>query len=193
MSQRPTDKPLSDASPEEDSSITTSITHMNLDTPLETIYSRFIAHHTPFGFQTRNDRDVTFHPMPYKPDAGDTYLLKEPWRVMLELYVEDQRMVVGLDLYGDLILGRGQSRPGHIVLNLDEYNAQSLGVSREHTMIRPTKSQLYVIDQGSTNGTVVNGAPSGRGVATPLKHEDLLRLGNLVLMVYILAKPSTAR
>lgn len=187
----PEDQPNSqqNSTHDEDVSATTSITRMNLDTPLETIYSRFIAHHMPFGFQTRDDRDITFHPMPYKPGADDKLLLDEPWRILLELYVEDQRMVVGLDLHGDLILGRGNSRPGHIVLSLDEYGAQELGVSREHTMLRPTKSHLYVIDQGSTNGTVVNGAPSGRGVATPLKNEDLLRLGNLVLMVYILSKP----
>lgn len=169
----------------------TTITSVNLDSPLETIYSRFIAHHMPFGWQTRDDKEITFHPMPYVPGGDDPFLLKEAWRVVLELYVEDQRMVLGLDLFGDVILGRGQSRPGHIMLNLDDYGAQALGVSREHCMLRPTQTQLYAIDQGSTNGTVVNGAPSGRGVATPIKHEDLLRLGNLLLMVYILGKPGS--
>src|SRR5574340_1129996 len=108
------------------------------DAPLETIYSRFIAHRMPFGFQSRDDKEITFHPIPYKPEPDDKLLLQEPWRVVLELYVEEQRMVMGLDLYGDVILGRGQSRPGHIVLNLEEYNAQALGVSREHAMLRPT-------------------------------------------------------
>ncbi len=156
------------------------------------IYSRFLAQHMPFGFQRRDDQELAFHPMPYRPDPDDELLLAEPWRVMLELYEDDQRRVLGLELYGDVMLGRGQSRPGSILLNLEPYNAQELGVSREHALLRPSRVNLFVIDQGSTNGTTVNGTPVGRGVATPLRHEDLLRLGNLVLMVHILARPSRA-
>ncbi len=159
---------------------------------MDRIYNRFMAHYTPFGFQQRGSQ-VQYHPLPYKPEAGDELLLKQPWRVELELYAQDQRMVVGLDLYGDLILGRGESHPGRIILDLDAYGAHSLGVSREHVMLRPTPTRLFAIDQGSTNGTTVNGVTSGRGVATELHNEDLLALGNLVLMVHIRAKPDTAK
>lgn len=175
--------------PEEE---TTIISSNLLDSSVGTIYSRFIAHHIPFGFQTR-DEEVEFHPMPYKPEPGDTLLLDQPWRVMLEMFEDERRMVLGLDLFGDVILGRGQSRPGYILVNLDPYNAQDLGVSREHALVRPTRTHLYIIDQGSTNGTIINGAAAGRGTATSLKHEDLIRLGNLVLMLYILRKPDSER
>jgi hypothetical protein len=181
------DKPTPDDSKRAEE--TTVIASSPPDSSIGTIYSRFIAHHTPFGFQSR-DESVQFHPMPYKPEPEDTLLLQQPWRIMLEMFQDERRMVLGMDLYGDVILGRGQSRPGHILVNLDEYDAQGLGVSREHALLRPTQTHLYLIDQGSTNGTVVNGAASGRGVATGLKNEDLLRLGNLVLMVYIIGKPS---
>lgn len=160
-----------------------------VDTTLSIIYSRFIANHRPFGFQTR-DRTLEFHPMPYKPEPHDPLLIAQPWRVMLEMFQDEKRMVLGLDLYGDVILGRGQSRPGHILVNLDPYHAQDLGVSREHAMIRPSSTALYVIDQGSTNGTSVNGAASGRGIATAVQNEDLVRLGNLVLILYIIENPS---
>jgi hypothetical protein len=172
---------------------TTIIAGNPMDTSsIGTIYSRFIAHHTPFGFQNR-DESVEFHAMPYRPEADDTLLLTEPWRVILEMFQDEKRMVLGLDLYGDVVLGRGQSRPGHILVNLDPYDAQDLGVSREHALIRPTRSHLYIIDQGSTNGTVVNGASAGRGKATSLQNEDLIRLGNLVLMIYVVIKPGENR
>jgi hypothetical protein len=167
---------------------TTIIQSNMLDSSIGTIYSRFVAHHTPFGFQSREET-VEFHPMPYRPEPDDTLLLAQPWRVMLEMFEDEKRRVLGLDLYGDVLLGRGSSRPGHILVNLEPYNAQGHGVSREHALLRPTKAHLYVIDQGSTNGTVVNGATKGKGVAISLKNEDLLRLGNLVLMLYIVAKP----
>lgn len=156
--------------------------------PLNIIYDRFLAHFTPFGFE-RNERDVTFHPLPYKPGSSDALLLSKPWRIMLELYDGDQRMMMGLDLYGDVVLGRGQSRPGRIIIDLDEYGARDLGVSREHMMLRPSERKLFAIDQGSTNQTTINGAPAGRGVALALKDQDLINLGNMVIMLHIVDSP----
>lgn len=167
---------------------TTFITGKDAVSSMQAIFERFMTNYSPFGFQTRNE-DVAFHPIPYKPEADDPLLLREPWRITLELYEGEKRKVLGLDLFGDLILGRGESRPGRIVLDLEPYEAQKFGVSREHVMLRPTASRLYVIDQGSTNGTTVNGAASGRGVATSLKNEDMLALGNMVFVVHVLDQP----
>jgi len=158
------------------------------DNPVAMIFNRFTAHYTPFGFHTV-DEEVVYHALPYRPEPGDTLLLSAPWRILLELYSGDHRMVLGLDLYNDIVLGRGESRPGRIVLDLDPYGAKGLGVSREHVMLRPATNKLFAIDQGSTNGTLVNGVPSGRGLATALKDEDLLSLGNLVLMLHVVTRP----
>lgn len=160
--------------------------------PLNTMFERFLANQSPFGFQAEQEQ-IEFHSMPYRPEPGDPMLLANPWRIMLALSTGDKRMVVGLDLFGDLVLGRGDSRPGRIILNLDPYHAVDQGVSREHLMLRPTKTHLFAIDQGSTNGTMINGAPSGRGVATPLKDQDLISLGNFLVQLNIAAKPPTAK
>ncbi len=170
----------------------TSIIKGSAIDPLNTIFEKFVASHTPFGFHTQQDA-LQFHPIPYVPEVDEKLLLVEPWRIILELYADDQRKVLGLDLYGDLILGRGDSRPGRIIFNLDPYNAVELGVSREHLMLRPTKTHMFAIDQGSTNGTTVNGAASGRGVATILKDQDLLSLANMLLQLHIVKKPKTAK
>lgn len=155
---------------------------------MQTIFDRFMNNFSPFGFSHPTD-GVEFHAIPYRPEPDDELVLQSPWRLTLELYHDEHMMVVGLDLYGDLVLGRGQSRPGRIIFNLDPYGAQTSGVSREHCMLRPTPSRLFVIDQGSTNGTRVNGVTSGRGVASQLHHDDLLELGNMVLMVKIVQQP----
>jgi hypothetical protein len=156
--------------------------------PIGTIFDRFTAHYTPFGFQSR-DETIDYYPLPYKPEPEDELLLKQPWRLLLELYSDDQRRMMGLDLYGDVILGRGDSRPGRIILNFGPYGAKDLGVSREHAMLRPTATKLFAIDQGSTNGMTVNGAPSGRGIATVIRDQDLLALGKMILMIHIVSKP----
>ena len=170
----------------------TSIIRGSAIDPLNSIFEKFLASHKPFGFAIQKD-SLEFHAVPYIPSPEEKLLLVEPWRVILELYADDQRKVVGLDLYGDLILGRGESRPGRIIFDLDPYNAVNLGVSREHLMLRPTKTHLFAIDQGSTNGTTVNGAASGRGVATILKDQDLLSLGNMLLQLHLVTKPNTAK
>ncbi len=169
----------------------TNIIPSSASDPLKMVFERFMAHYTPFGFQARSD-EVEFHPMPYVPGKDDEFLLSKPWRVLLELYNDARRRVVGLDLYGDVILGRGESQPGRIILDLEPYGAQETGVSREHMMLRPTAMHLFAIDRGSTNGTTVNGAPTGRGVAVPLKNEDLIALGEFVLMLHIINKPESA-
>jgi len=170
----------------------TSIIRGSAIDPLNSIFEKFMSQHTPFGFHDQQE-SLAFHPIPYVPEPDEKMLLAEPWRVKLELYADDKRQVVGLDLHGDLILGRGESRPGKIIFNLDPYNAVDRGVSREHLMLRPTKTHLFAIDQGSTNGTTVNGAASGRGVATILKDQDLLSLGNMLLQLHFVKKPSTGK
>ncbi|MGF1505685.1 MAG: FHA domain-containing protein [Chloroflexi bacterium] len=157
--------------------------------PLNMIYERFLSHFTPFGFQ-RRDEDIVYHPLPYVPKEDDVLLLEKPWRIILELYDEDHRMVMGLDLYGDVVLGRGDSRPGRILIDLEEYGARELGVSREHLLMRPTRNKLFAIDQGSTNRTTINGAPAGRGVAMTLHDQDLLNLGNMVIMIHVVSTPT---
>ncbi|MBN1430343.1 MAG: FHA domain-containing protein [Anaerolineae bacterium] len=170
----------------------TSIIRGNASDPLNTIFERFMANYTPFGFHVQSEQ-VGYHALPYKPGEGEQILLPQPWRIILEMSTEERRMVMGLDLYGDVILGRGSSRPGRIIVDLEPYNAQAQGVSREHAMLRPTKTQLYVIDQGSTNGTTVNGTLCSRGIVIGLKNDNMLALGNMLLMVHILDKPDTAK
>jgi hypothetical protein len=160
--------------------------------PIKTIFDRFATSYAPFGFE-QSARCSEYHALPYRPQQGDKLLLQQPWRIMLELRASGQRMVLGVDLYGDVILGRGDSELGRIIIDLEPYGAHGQGVSREHAMLRPTASSLYAIDQGSSNGTAVNGASLGRGVATPLKDGDLLTLGNMVIALHVVRQPDKAR
>ena len=164
---------------------------------IEQIFDRFMQYQKPFGFQYE-EVVKEYHPIPYVPgdeDKNNPLVLETPWRVILELYEQGgkhQRLQLGLDLYGDVVLGRAESRPGRIILNLSEYGASELGVSHEHALIRPTMNKLFIIDQGSTNGTLVNGIPVGRGIATKLQDQAMINLGKMVMMVHIIKQPGDA-
>jgi hypothetical protein len=96
---------------------------------------------------------------------------------------------LGLDIIGDAIVGRGRVGTEPVDLDLDLYGALEQGISRRHAMLRPTANHLYVIDLGSTNGTMHNGLPLGPGIARSLKHNDTLTLGRLSFTIKIIDGP----
>jgi signal transduction histidine kinase len=109
------------------------------------------------------------------------------WRMAFEL-AHDPGIQIGLDVRGEVRLGRGQDGPRFVALS--PFEADLLGVSREHAMLRPTEDKLYIIDLGSTNGTWLNGRSIGVNTPYSLTNGDLLTLGRLELRVRI-DKPPT--
>ena len=96
---------------------------------------------------------------------------------------------LGLDILGDTVIGRGRVGAQPVDLDLDPYNAIDLGVSRRHALLRPTIDHLYIIDLGSTNGTMHNGLPLGPGITRPLQHNDTVTLGQLSFIIKVIEDP----
>ena len=57
-------------------------------------------------------------------------------------------------------------------------------------LLRPTPTNLYLIDLNSTNGTFHNSVPVGPGIARALEDGDTLLLGRLGLAVRVIARPT---
>jgi pSer/pThr/pTyr-binding forkhead associated (FHA) protein len=110
------------------------------------------------------------------------------WRVVLDNLGPD-KTPLGLDILGDVVLGRGRVGTLAPDMDMEPYNAHRMGVSRRHALLRPTANNLFVIDLGSTNGTFHNGVRLGPGVARVVAHNDTLSLGNLTFTVKIVQKP----
>lgn len=110
------------------------------------------------------------------------------WRVRFDLAF-DPAMRVGLDINGEVILGRGQDGIDFVGL-FDPQEAELLGISRRHALIRPTESKLYVVDLESTNGTYLNGRSIGVNMPYSLSDGDRLMLGRLEVIVNILERPA---
>jgi signal transduction histidine kinase len=130
-----------------------------------------------------SESDVKYRPVPYS-DIADK---KPVWRVRLDLTFDSKRRL-GLDINGEVILGRGEDGPGFVGLNV--YDADELGVSRHHIMLRPTDSKLYILDLESTNGTWLNGRSIGVNTPYSLSNGDLLTLGELEFVVRIIKRPT---
>jgi two-component system, OmpR family, phosphate regulon sensor histidine kinase PhoR len=108
------------------------------------------------------------------------------WRIRLEMVGQRQRQA-GYDILGEVIFGRDSSDAN--VVDLQEFGAVNMGVSRHHLMLRPTATHLYAIDLGSTNGTLRNGRSIGVNTPYALADGDILTLGQLRLVLHIVERP----
>lgn len=112
-----------------------------------------------------------------------------PWRIILRFGAPSPRTVVGLDVYADIVLGRGSEGANAPDIDLTELDALKMGVSRRHALVRPTPNKLFLIDLDSTNGTLLNAVPVGRGMAQALRSGDAISLGGLSFTIEIVRQP----
>jgi K+-sensing histidine kinase KdpD len=109
------------------------------------------------------------------------------WRVRFDTLSEPGECF-GLDIQGELLLGREIDQENAI--DLSACGAAEHGVSRQHAILRPTATNLFLIDLGSTNGTTRNGRSIGVNTPYPLVNGDIVGLGGLRLAVHIIERPS---
>ncbi|NDJ86928.1 MAG: GAF domain-containing protein [Chloroflexi bacterium] len=127
----------------------------------------------------------------YRPVPSATNDVDQPvWRVRFEM-AYDSSVGVGLDINGEITIGR-QADPPAVITLVDPEEGDQLGVSRRHAILRPTPSRLYVVDLGSTNGTRLNGRSIGVNMPYSLSDGDRLILGRLEVVVRIIKRPSSA-
>jgi hypothetical protein len=129
---------------------------------------------------------ITYQPVPRIPDLpGEAYIPRH-WRIQL---IGEEGNAMGLDVYDDVILGRGTRVRERAGIDFSEWGAEDKGVSREHALLRPTPTCLYLVDIGSTNGTYHNIEAITPGVARELDDGDVIVLSRLVLIVRIIHSP----
>ena len=99
-------------------------------------------------------------------------------------FVIDGRTLV-LPASTQLIVGRGDpmSSARDPDVDLSPYNASEMGVSRQHIELTWRNDLIYVVDMGSTNGTLLNGQRLLTGIARLLRDGDELIIGHLPVRV----------
>lgn len=90
---------------------------------------------------------------------------------------------ISLVLTQSVMLGRSHGIVSHDFLDLTDFGAQELGVSRHHCLLRRLSKSLLVTDLGSTNGTYLNDELLPPRQDRVLAHGDDLILGRLHLVV----------
>lgn len=138
-----------------------------------------------FGLDT-SQANISYIAVPTMPSVRKK---QSVWRVILRFGSPSPRVIVGLDVAADIIFGRGSEGPNSPDIDLSELDALKLGVSRRHALVRPTPNKLFLIDLDSTNGTLLNAVPVGRGMAQALRNSDAVSLGGLNFTIEIVREP----
>ncbi len=131
--------------------------------------------------------DIEYHPVP----KGVIIKGRAEWRIRLDLTF-DSHVQVGLDIYDEVVLGRGQESQAFDAV-FRAFDIEQMGLSRRHAAFRPTDTHLYFVDLGSTNGSGINGTTIGVNTPYALNHGDLIRLGRLEFTVYFVRQPMVSQ
>ena len=98
---------------------------------------------------------------------------------------EEEGFVFDANEVTEIMIGRKDPTTGEApAIDLTPYNAVEQGVSRRHAaIVRKDGGSLQIVDQGTPNGTFLNGQRLIANQPRILRDGDELRLGKLVLSV----------
>ena len=140
----------------------------------------------PFQYDVRTpNMAVELRNDPFTTQEIERSLKKQPPPNMLALYVvsDSNPILIPFEKPKTLILGRDMPEGNFVAVNLSNYSAQALGVSRQHATIRITEEGCVVEDLNSTNGTHIGEVRLEPGKARLLQRDDEIRIGALNLRV----------
>jgi pSer/pThr/pTyr-binding forkhead associated (FHA) protein len=104
---------------------------------------------------------------------------------VLILQVGNEPNPIMVQINKEVVLGRlSDQTEDKTYINLTPYNAEDLGVSRQHCRLLRDNKAVYLMDLNSTNGTRHNGEVLPSSVEKRLRDGDELLLGKLKLYVF---------
>jgi len=114
--------------------------------------------------------------------------MPRPWKVGLRIVEKENRLIFDMDR--PMVIGRMD--PEHDVypdIDLGPYNAEELGVSREHMMLKLDGDRIVAIDNGSSNGSLLNRERMKPREDYPVRDGDEIQLGLMKVKVELLMNP----
>jgi hypothetical protein len=140
-----------------------------------------------------HDRTVRIDPKTTEITAKRTHNVFDqfglrPWRMAIHIPECGVELVVELDK--PLVIGRRDMKNATAPdIDLQPFGAEKCGVSRQHLVVKLNGDHVIVMDNGSSNGTKLNGMPLPAHSEYPLNNDDTLYLGALEVQVKMLMNP----
>lgn len=114
--------------------------------------------------------------------------LPRPWRIALRILQCENRVI--FDMSGPMVIGRrtpdGTATPD---IDLGPYEAEKMGVSRQHLTLKLDGNRIIAVDNDSANGTLLNRDRMEPNESYPIRDGDEITLGLMALKVELLMDP----
>jgi hypothetical protein len=137
---------------------------------------------------TRLVNDASYTGAVLAPVEGIDLGMVRPWRIALVVKRMQVKLIV--DLIDSLIIGRFDGDNNVLPdIDLRPFHAEELGVSRQHLFLKLEGDNVVVIDNESSNGTMLNGRRLKSGYPYPIQHGDEIVLGALEIQIELLINP----
>ena len=138
----------------------------------------------PFQFDVRTPViSLELQPDAAAPDVEPALKRMPPNVIAFQVVSDSSPVTVAYDRYQRIMLGRDIPQGDFHSVDLSDYSAQVLGVSRQHAIIHITEEGCALEDLNSTNGTWLNESRLAPGQPHPLQSGDLIRLGHLMIFI----------
>jgi pSer/pThr/pTyr-binding forkhead associated (FHA) protein len=114
--------------------------------------------------------------------------MPRPWRIALHIIQKENRVI--FDMSRPMVIGR-RVPDGSVVPDIDlgPFDAEEMGVSRQHLTLELDGDRIVAIDNGSANGTLLNHDIMVAHESYPIRDGDEIKLGLMTLKVELLMNP----
>ena len=111
-----------------------------------------------------------------------------PWRISLTIV--DTNIQIAFEVTDYVTLGRFSATSSRgKVIDFSPFNIYEFGVSRIHATLQLQNNRVTICDNGSTNGTYLNGKRLKSSTSYVLNEGDYVALGTLLLRFDLLYHP----
>ncbi|GAB4482295.1 MAG: hypothetical protein Kow00124_31020 [Anaerolineae bacterium] len=143
----------------------------------------------PESFQTLTSDDAfEFVRLPARSTRSADEARETTWRIVL-IGSKPEHRPIAVEIFDDVTIGRKVEGAAAPDIDLTDYDADRLGVSREHALLRPTRDGLLLNDLGSTNGTFCDTERVRLGAPQLVKDHSVISFGGLHFKVRIVSQP----
>lgn len=124
--------------------------------------------------------------LPAQPmsEINQKRIMVKPEGGVITLFIPGYEKPLSVELAKEMQVGRSSQNTEPPEIDLSEYNASALGISRRHARLAMQEDGLTIEDLGSSNGTWLNERPLTPGAKYVIHNGDCIRLAQMFIYMF---------
>lgn len=124
--------------------------------------------------------------LPAQPmsEINQKRIMVKPEGGLITLFIPGYEKPLSVELAKEMQVGRSSQTTEAPEIDLSEYNASALGISRRHALLTMQEDGLTIEDLNSSNGTWLNERPLSPGTKYVIHNGDCIRLAQMFIYLF---------